>query len=419
MATELSGNEQRYSRSGLIMQLALRDYRHEWVMSGCFVLALAAVLVPLLVLFGLKHGIISNLLDPIKNDPRYREIQPSGSGHFGKDWFERMRQHPDVAFVVPRTRSIAAVIKLRTAGSTVGRIIDIELIPSAPGDPVLTATMTEPVGYNRVLLSASAAARLNAKPGTHLDGIISRVRQDEQETVILPLEVIGVSPAGAFNRDGLFVSVDLLIAIEDFRDGRAVPALGWEGSAPRDTSRDFAGFRLYAQNIDMVDRLRTDLLEQGIDVRTQVADIELVKKLDRNLSILFWIIAITAVTGYCFSLGSSIWANIDRKRRDFSFLRLVGFQTRDIAWFPVVQTLLTGLLGWTIAFIAYFMIAALLNTIFSTSFTAGEPICRLLPWHFVVTLIATLIIAALPAGAAGVRLAQMEPSRGLRDTGPT
>src|SRR5690606_19672705 len=53
------------NRMRLVGQLALDDYRHEWVLSGCSVLALAAVLIPLLVLFGLRYGIITNLLDPL------------------------------------------------------------------------------------------------------------------------------------------------------------------------------------------------------------------------------------------------------------------------------------------------------------------------------------------------------------------
>ena len=85
------------AQSGLIARLALRDYRHEWVMSGCFVLALSAVLVPLLVLFGLKYGIINNLLAPLKEDPRYRQIVPVGSGRFDPQWFVSMAERPDVA----------------------------------------------------------------------------------------------------------------------------------------------------------------------------------------------------------------------------------------------------------------------------------------------------------------------------------
>jgi len=385
-------------------------------MSGCFVLALTAVLVPLLVLFGLKYGVISNLLDPIKQDPRYREIRPGSSGNFSREWFQRMRERPDVAFVVPRTRSIAATIQLRDPDSDRGRIIDVELIPSSKDDPVLAGDDTPPpTGYDRVVLSARTAARLGVERGARIEGIISRIRKDEQETVILPIEVIGVSPLKAFPRDGLFVSHELLVAIEAFRDGRAVPMLGWEGEAPYQTWRDFAGFRMYADTIDAVPGLRDDLIKQGINVRTRVADIELVKNLDHNLSLLFWIIAATAVAGYGFSLGSSIWANIDRKRRDFSLLRLIGFHGRHIVWFPMLQALITGILGWVLACVAYFLIAALLNTVFAGNFGLGANVCRLLPWHFIVSLVATLIIATASAWISGRRLSRLEPSLGLRE----
>src|SRR5688500_8843832 len=115
-------------------------------MSTCFVLALAAALVPLLVLFGLKYGIVSNLLEPIREDPRYREIVPSGSGNFMPAWFEEMAQRPDVAFIVPKTRSIAATLKTRVTGGDVGRIIDAELIPTATGDPLFDPNAPVPSG---------------------------------------------------------------------------------------------------------------------------------------------------------------------------------------------------------------------------------------------------------------------------------
>jgi len=405
----------RMTQFGLTVRLAVRDYCHEWVMSGCFVLALGAVLIPLLVLFGLKYGIISNLLDPIKQDPRYRAIVPSGSGDFTASWFDAMRQRPDVEFVVPRTRALAASIKLRAPDSETGRIIDVELVPSADGDPVLPPELKAPGNFKEVVLAADAADKLRIASGAHLEGIVSRVRRGEQETVKLPLTVSGVAPAGAFTRDGVFVSVDLMVAIEDFRDGRAVPALGWNGEAPRGQGRDFAGFRLYARNIDDVAALRSDLLAQGIDVRTRVADIDLVKTLDRNLDIIFWIIAVIAVSGYCFSFGTSIWANVDRKRYEFSLLRLVGLRTGGIVWFPILQALMTGLLGWTLACIAFFAAQEILNALFVADFGLGQSVCRLLPSHLFITLGLTILFAAIPASIGGLRLARIAPSLGLRE----
>lgn len=403
------------SQAGLVLRLAWRDFLHERVMSACFVLALSAVLLPLLVLFGLKFGIIGNLLAPLKDDPRYRQILPAGSGSYDPAWFETMAQRPDVAFIVPRTRAIAATMRLRMPDVETGRIIRVELIPSAAGDPVLGG-LAEPGGLRNVVLSLDAADKLGAEAGSRLQGILSRTWSGKQETVLLPLEVTGVAPAAAFARDGMFVSHELLIAVEDFRDGRAVPEFGWDGVIVDDSERSFPGFRLYASEIEDVAGLRDGLMAQGIDVRTRIADIELVRSLDRNLSIVFWIIAVIAALGYALSFGSSVWANVDRKRKEFSVLRLTGFRTRGIVWFPILQAMLTGLIGWLLACLAFFLVQAGLNALFVDNIGAGQSVCRLLPQHFLVALATTLLAASLAAALGGMRLARLEPSLALRES---
>ena len=205
------------------------------------------------------------------------------------------------------------------------------------------------------------------------------------------------------------------MAVENFRDGRYVPAIGLGGVPVRDGPRNYSGFRLYARSIEDVAGLRKGLMDRGIDVRTRVADIELVAKLDRNLSIVFWIITIIAASGYGLSFGTSIWANVDRKRREFSVLRLTGFRTRGIVWFPILQALLTGFLGWVIAVTAFFVVQSGLNALFVDNIGGGQPICRLLAGHLGISLIMTLISAALAAALGGMRIAQCEPSLALRE----
>lgn len=383
-------------------------------MSACFVFSLSAVLLPLLVLFGLKFGIISNLLAPLQEDARYRQILPAGSGQFGPDWFDAMSARSDVAFIVPRTRAIAATMRVRSDESGAGRIVQVELIPSATGDPVL-GDLQAPAAFDRVVLSLDTADKLGVSADSAIEGIVSRTLGGEQQTQLLPLTVTGVAPAGAFTRDGMFVSHDLLVAIEDFRDGRAVPALGWGGSADQGGTRHFPGFRLYARELDDVAGLRTRLMEQGIDVRTRLADIELVQSLDRNFGIVFWIIAIVAMAGYGLSFGSSVWANIDRKRRDFSVLRLTGFRSSGIVWFPVLQAMLTAVLGWLIAAIVFFLVQAGLNSLFAGNIGGGQDVCRLLPVHFLIALALTLAAATAAAALGGLRLARLEPSLALRE----
>ena len=106
-----------------VVGLATRDYLHEWQMSVCFMLGLAAVLGPMMVLFGLKFGIVGAMMDQLIEDPGNREIRPVVSGHYEQTWLENVRAQPEVAFLVPRTRSIAATIDLGSAQSS--RIVSV------------------------------------------------------------------------------------------------------------------------------------------------------------------------------------------------------------------------------------------------------------------------------------------------------
>jgi putative ABC transport system permease protein len=305
-------------------------------------------------------------------------------------------------------------MRLRDPQAPSGRIISVELIPSAAGDPVLER-LDAPLGFDRVVLSLDAADKLGAKAGSRIEGIVSRTLSGEPQTELLPLQVTGIASPGAFARDGMFVSHELLVSIEDFRDGRAVPELGWKGTTPRGAARSFPGFRLYARDISDVAGLRSGLMAQGIDVRTRIADIELVESMDRNLSIVFWIIALIAGAGFGLSFGSSVWANVDRKRREFSVLRLTGFRSRSIVWFPIMQAIFTGALGWAIAAMVFFAVQAGLNLLFIENIGGGEAVCRLLPTHFLIALALTVAVAAIAAALGGARLAHLEPSLALRE----
>ena len=395
-----------------VLTLATRDYRHEWQMSGCFVLALAAVLGPMMVLFGLKFGIVGSMIDELVEDPRNREIRPVVSGRFDRAWLERLGGRHEVAFLVPRTRSISATLQLKSEHAS--RILTAELIPSAAGDPLLPADLPPPEGLEAVILSRSAAERLKVRPGERIDGSLARRFHGRRERVHLSLRVAGIAPAAAFPRDGLFGSVALAEALEDFRDGHAVPALGWGGDPPGG-DRHYPGFRLYARSIYAVAGLAGWLERAGVEVRTRAADIELVQRMDRNLSTVYWAIAVIGLVGFSLSLGASLWANVDRKRRELSVLRLVGFRTGDIIWFPVLQALFTALFGWALASGIYLSAAWAINDMLASQLAAGQQVCRLLPQHYGVALALTAGAAVLAAALAGLRSARIEPSDGLRE----
>jgi putative ABC transport system permease protein len=381
-------------------------------MSGCFILALASVLGPMLVLFGLKYGIVGGMIDQLIEDPRNREIMPIGSGRFPAKWIDELRKRSDVEFMVPRTRSIAATLEVTSANTP--SIISMEVIPSDTGDPLLADIGVTPSGLDGVILSQAAAAKLKVGPGDKLDGSLVRRFNELRERAHLNLKVLDVASASAFPREAIFASISLAESLEDYRDGHAVPMLGWTGNIGTKT-RTYPGFRLYATSIYDVIGLHEGLVELGIEVRTRAADIQLVQRMDRNLTMVYWAIAVIGLVGFSLSLGASLWANVERKSKQLSVLRLVGFRTGDIMWFPMIQAIYTAALGWALA-VAIFQVASLaINDMLASQMDVGQHVCKLQPEHYLIALGLTMGSSVLAAMLAGLRSARIEPSEGLRE----
>lgn len=411
----MNGAVQTRATLSRMARLATRDLLHQKLASLVLILALAAVLTPLLVLFGLKYGVIDNLVRELVEDPRNREIRLIGHGRFDQAWFDRLRQREEIAFVVPRTRGAAASIDLRSEEKG-GERVTVELIPSAPGDPLLRDRVPAPDGA-AVVISASTARLLGAKTGDQVRGSVRRKLRGEWSRVRLPLRVTGVLPDTIFARKGAFVSPLLLTQIEDYRDGYAVPELGWGDGKPYTGRRVHSGFRLYVRSLDDVAPVRDLLMaeRQGFEVATQAKAIEEVKLFDRYLTATFLMIAFIGVAGYLLSFGASMWVHVERRRRELSVLQLLGFRSTTIMFFPVVQSGIIALFGGGLAILLFRLISILINDYFAEEAGQFEGLCRLLPSHLALSLAATLVCAVVSSALAAYRTTRIEPSKGLRE----
>jgi putative ABC transport system permease protein len=400
----------------LIHRLALADYFHDRRLTFSLIISLAAMLAPLLVLFGLRLGIIAGMTEELSQDPRSRELRPLGQGQFSAAWLDELRSRDDVAFVLPATRFLAATITLRNPARMEGEPVHAELRPSAPGDPLLEGSEARPDGFTSIVLSRPAAESLGVGEGERLQARISRTRMDgKRESVRLSLRVDAVLPAGKTQRVEALVGLPFLLAAEDYREGFAVGELDAEGPPRPRGERTFASFRLYARSIYDVARLREWLAARGVRTDTRLAEIELVQRLDRGLGVLFLVVAGLGATGYVIALMVSLWANTERKRRELSVLRLVGLHSSALALFPVVQSMVTGLLGAAIASALYLPVDRLINHLFRDSLASHQVLTRLEPRHFLLAAGVTLAFALLASIAAGARAAKISPAEGLRD----
>ncbi|MDD3447286.1 MAG: hypothetical protein PHS60_17935, partial [Zavarzinia sp.] len=200
----------------LSLRLALADLWHEKGLAACFIVALAAIMAPLLVLLGLKTGVIDTMRAQLLEDPRMREVSSLGNRNLSAEEIAALGREAGVSFIVGRTRQLAATATL--AASDGGNALTAELAPTAPGDPLI-APVAAP-GDEGIVLSAAAARKMGLQPGDRLRLAVQRRIADQVEGKVLTLTVSGIAPEMAFSREGAFVTLDLLTALEDYRDGR-------------------------------------------------------------------------------------------------------------------------------------------------------------------------------------------------------
>jgi putative ABC transport system permease protein len=176
----------------------------------------------------------------------------------------------------------------------------------------------------------------------------------------------------------------------------------------------YSGFRLYARSIDDVTGLHRELREQGIETIAKIQDIERVRMLDRGLTRLFWLVAVVGITGGIAALIASLYAAVERKKRDISMLRLMGLSRLAVTRFPVYQSAMVAILATGFAVIGFYTLAMVINTVFAADLGRAERICQLPAIKLVLALLITVAVAVLSSLLAAWRTNRIEPAEAIR-----
>lgn len=635
LATNLDRLKQPKGNAGVVLKLSGADLRHEWVLTLCLIAAITAVLSPLLILFGLKYGLISIYTSSLIQNPVNREIRPMSSQSYSKEWFEQIAARPDVAFVIPNTRQLSAQVTASIKGKNKKEKLD--LIPTAANDPLLCENGAGVPSKNQCVLSKLAAEELDAQIGNSLLLSVSRIIDGDYEYEQLELEITGILSIRASGLQSLYVDISVLEAVERYKDGAAVPEYGWKGVTPKaypqydgllvivpekldeivkqslavntgftsisevplnelqgylgysvtgepsayllstlnkpvgeqsiknvkrklagkaasfspyvkplrgqlisksgeelltiealaysaetfanstqefdippavDTDSDntadlltvlipsppaalsdglflsletqngqlvfpvtvvvnptrsegvsfinhrlaglvnlantreisfdpheqdfvlarrgYASFRLYAHSIYEVEKLRQFFLSQSLTVHSAAQEINKVIQLTTYLNLVFWLIAAVGVLGAVASLIASLYASVERKKREMGVLRLIGLSGAALFRFPVYQGVIIGVGGLVVALVLFQTFAAIINSLFKphveqllgfslSALKVEQNLCQIPLDHLAIVLIGAILISSLSALAASLRVTGIEAAEALRD----
>ena len=378
----------------MLFKLALRHLFFERMMTICQIAALACIMAPLLLLFSLRFGILTELHNKLMNDPKVLSLTLDMSYRLDASFFENLAARPEVGFVVPQITALNALVDLKFPGAAVR----ISVLPTKPGDPVVLSSnlsFEQPLGSDEAFISYNLAQLRGLKVGDVVTMVVSRTRNGVRESVRTSLKLRGIVEERFVNDDCLLLNLDLVNAIDDYRNGYN-PVLLSDGSKVNTQPRLYAKFRLYAKDLASVIPLYYYLVNQNLNVSSKVREIQNLKAVSHVLNFIYGVIALVSVAGGALALTGLVLSALRASKRNFVLLRLMGQGSTGIYGVVMIEGLFIATVGFALALTLYSIGAGIFNTYFGT-ILSGSMISDLTYEHITLFFGATLLLVELIA----------------------
>lgn len=399
----------------LTLKLASADLLDEWPSALCMTLAVAAILAPILVLFSLRAGILTGMESELGSSAKVRELLTIGEPEITDRTIAKLSADKRISFIAPRTRLLAAGAIVRAPGSSTQT--EVDMVPTGKNDPWLDA----PLGAGNLAMSQSAAQKVNAKVGDKVNLLVDRYVVDGQREVeITPLTLSNIVPASR-SGDGLaraLVPLEFLLASERWRENADIESFADAKSAiaTETEPRTYAGLRMYASDIGTVIQVRESLLAMGLDTDSQAEQIRLVQRLEGSLTIAIGTLAALMLLGLVLALGAIQWSWVERKRYEYSYLRLLGLGRMELAMVPISQGFAVCVFGIIIAATMVIFTGPFLNALFANQVGGLGTISVIRPIHILLVGALGLLVAFASALIASSHASRTSPIFALRRT---
>ena len=395
----------------MILQLALKALKFEKLVSFCLIASLCSVIAPLLLLFSLRFGIITNLEENLKQDPSNLEIKFMSGYKLGDEFFESLKENPHVQFVLPLTRSLSVTTSVFANGKLIDRI---DAMPTAKNDPlVLRSGITQDLGLNEVFMSKSLAEDLKLKVGDSLKLKISRKLNDVNENSVQTFTLKGIIDSRYLQLRKILINFDTLVYMEDYRDGFNPPVFS-DGSKLNQARDSFAKARLYVKTLDDVEPM-SKMLRQSYSITDSSDQIEKLNKITSILNFVFTAIALVSVVGGLLAATGLIFTNLKRRLQGFALLKLTGISNSKCIEQVVVENLILSLCAYVLSLLLFMVGMIWFNTSFAADLKIGTDVSLISTTHVLFGLLATVLsCAAISYGIVKILLSKINIADSLR-----
>ena len=395
----------------LVVGLAFRDLLRERIFLVCNAAVLAGVLVPLLVLFGVKNGIYDALIGRLLNNPSTLLIETSGNSAFTEENVLEVQSWDQTEYVTAKTRQMFESVNVQRNGEM--GISDAVLVSSGTGDPTLPAGLE--LDTWDVAIDSNLARQRQIAAGDSVR--IFTQAEGRPRQLMLPLNVVVVLPDERAQGRSIFANIEVLELVEAFLDGYALPEHNiTEGEDLSTRTPVFSGLRVFARDINELAELRSRIEQEfAIKTRSEVAQVSRVIALGDNFDLALQLTASVAGVGLASALIFGFWREVVRKEHTLAALALMGIGPNRLWIFPVTQAVLSGIAGLALSFALFFVASVVAERLFETGLVDNGNLVSLTFAQAATISGLVLAFVALTSYFAARRAAKVDPAEVLRE----
>lgn len=198
---------------------------------SCQALALFAMMAPLLIILGLKYGIVESMKERLLSDPASLEVRMVDAVDATPELMDRIRSWPETAFATPCVGALYSRVFVCACGADEAAESQADMLPTGHGDPLLQASQQKTPAPGEVVISEDLARQLQLGIGEQL---CLRVRRNmRQELFERAYTIVGVLPRRHLMRPALLLPLEMTVEVENFIiAGRGIPGSDAQLTAP-------------------------------------------------------------------------------------------------------------------------------------------------------------------------------------------
>lgn len=207
------------------LRLACKQQRYAPFSLGCHVLALSAIMVPILIILGLKYGLVSGMKERLLHNPSTLEIRMLEATDIDNERLEHWRNWEESGYIQPCAGIFSSSISIRKAETSPDEASDKEtysLLPTSDGDPVMLLSEMPQPHEGEILLSSELANHLQIGVGEEV--ILTKWRDARRQKQESRHRVTGIIPKESKPGKCLYAPFDFVMMTEEFaQQGQGFP----------------------------------------------------------------------------------------------------------------------------------------------------------------------------------------------------